>query len=479
MENMKIMEVFRNLSAENLEELEVFLASDFVNKTYLKFDVIRLFHLLRETYPAFNPERLDKNRIYNLLYDGAPFIKGKLEKTAAELNKLIKTYLLWEHYWSDENEFARSLNWSGVLLKFSLTERHDQFLKRVEKDYFDSNRPLSPEFYMQQFLLEYQRHMALSAANDARSDINLFATIDSLNVFFEIYRLELLNRLLSQQFVTQLEITPAITHNLGTVFQLVPEDANIILKISSLIHHLLQKKQPTMEDFSGLRSLLQANEDNIAPEYLVEYYTYLRNFCTFLILKGDDNLIPVLHLLHRDSLERGYMFVGDNLQANSYLNITKNAINADNIPWAVQFVEKYKDRVVGETEKGEFYLINKAQCLFAQKKYEDALTILPPTSENTTYYRMARRLEIMCHYELQSESIISKIEAFKMLIRRASEKFLTPELRDQNYNFANFLYQIVNTRPGDINRAARIAARIKSKKPVAESHWLLSVLKRW
>ena len=61
-----------------------------------------------------------------------------------------------------------------------------------------------------------------------------------------------------------------------------------------------------------------------------------------------------------------------------------------------------------------------------------------------------------------------------MLIRRASEKFLTPELRDQNNAFANFLYQIVVTTPGDEKRASKIAERIKAKTNVAESRWLLS-----
>lgn len=459
---------------EDFYDLELFLSSGFHNRSHLRTDVIRLFSLLKSFYPEYQPKELQKERIYGLLYPGN-VVKGKLEKTAAELNKLIREYLIWKEFQTQENEFQKALIWSSVLNKFSLNERYDLFLNRMEKDFLSPEAPLSPDFFYHKFLLEYQRHNTLGKSNDAKGDTNLTATIDSLSTFFEIYRLELLNRFLSQQMVTTLEVSPSVRHNLDTIFHLIPEDANIILKISSLIFRLLNKKSPTLEEFSTLRLLLRENESRIAPVYLAEYHTYLRNFCTFLIYHADQqHLIPELHQLHRYSIERGHLLVDNRLQPNSYLNITRNAIWADNLGWAISFVEDFKDKIAGETEKREFYLINKAQCLYAQGEFEAALDILPPTSDNATYYRFARRLELMCNYELGAGNIISKIEAFKMLIRRASEKFLTPDLRDQNNAFANFLYQIVVTTPGDVKRASKIAERIKAKTNVAETRWLLS-----
>ena len=153
------------------------------------------------------------------------------------------------------------------------------------------------------------------------------------------------------------------------------------------------------------------------------------------------------------------------------------AIMASNFDWAMEFVEAHKNKVIGETEDLQYYHINKAQCLFAQKQFQAALDILPPTSENAMYYLLARRLEVMCYYELHADNIIGKIEAFKMLIRRASEKFLSPALRDVNNAFANILYQIVLSPRGDKKRATVIEERIKAKKELAESRWLLAKVK--
>ena len=472
------MEVFRNLRRDDLKEIALFLGSGFNNRSHLKHDVIRLFSILSDAYPEFSPDILDKNTVYEFLFPGSPAIKGKLEKITSELNKLIREYLLWKYYQGKDAGFIRSIHWSRILREFSLDERYEQYLARIEKEQF-SELTLSPQYFYHRFLLEYERHFWMSTVNQAKKDINLSVAIDSLSVFFEVYRLELLNRLLIQQKVAHLEITPSIQINLNTIFNLIPNDANVILLISSRIHHLLKKEQPSLEEFTDLMSLLKEREQEIESALLMEYYMYLRNFCTFLINSDHDHLIPILHQLHRDNLDRGYLYLEGKLLATSYISIAKMAIMASNIEWAIDFVESHKDKVIGETEGHDFYHINKAQCLFARKEFDAALDLLPPTSENAMYYLLARRIEVMCYYEQHSESIINKIEAFKMLIRRASEKFLSSYLRDQNNAFANFLYQIVLTTPGDKKRAALIAERIKAKKPVAESKWLLSKVQKW
>jgi hypothetical protein len=64
MVNMQIMEVFRNLSADDLKEIRLFLESGFNNRGPLKHDVTRLFDILEQAYPDFLTNHLDKNRVY-------------------------------------------------------------------------------------------------------------------------------------------------------------------------------------------------------------------------------------------------------------------------------------------------------------------------------------------------------------------------------------------------------------------------------
>jgi hypothetical protein len=119
-------------------------------------------------------------------------------------------------------------------------------------------------------------------------------------------------------------------------------------------------------------------------------------------------------------------------------------------------------------------LVNKANCLFEKKEYEQVLDFLPGSSSNIIYHLIARRLELMCYYEMKSELLFSKIEAFKVYIWRASEKFLSNDLRDANKNFINLLIQMVSIPTNDQSKRERLEKRILEKKRVAETRWLLA-----
>jgi hypothetical protein len=57
----------------------------------------------------------------------------------------------------------------------------------------------------------------------------------------------------------------------------------------------------------------------------------------------------------------------------------------------------------------------------------------------------------MTYYELNSELLPYKLDAYKMFISRASHKLIPPQIKDYNTNFVNLLLQIVASVPGDNN----------------------------
>ncbi len=86
---------------------------------------------------------------------------------------------------------------------------------------------------------------------------------------------------------------------------------------------------------------------------------------------------------------------------------------------------------------------------------------------------MARRLELKIYYELQSELLPSKIDAFKMYISRAGNKTFSPNLSELFTNFGNFVLQLSQSLPGDKKRSEQLISRIEAKKLVGERGWLL------
>ena len=77
------------------------------------------------------------------------------------------------------------------------------------------------------------------------------------------------------------------------------------------------------------------------------------------------------------------------------------------------------------------------------------------------------------YYELNSDLLPYKIDAFKMYLSRASQKVISSLTREQNTNFVNILFQISTTAKGDKARAQRLIQRIQDKQSIADREWLL------
>lgn len=472
MKNMHVTELMGRLTPADITELELFLKSEFMNRSSLREDVIRLFHILKQAYPKMDSNEIEKEKIYFQLYQTAAVIPGKLEKTASELNKLTRNYLLWKYYNGDENNFQKSIHWGRVLRSLDLDKRYHQQLNAIEREFKEQNLQ-SPLYYFNNYLLEYEHFYRLSALNRGQEDLNLPELLESLVLFFEVYRIDLLNSALLQQRLTQVEFTPAMQKYLQMATDVNSIDDNPILLISSLIHQLLQREIPDIDDFYLLMNLLKKYEPAIDAKTLREYYAHLRNFCTFLINSGQDQLVPILHQLQRDNLERGFFYIDGKIMAMALLSITRMATMAGNFDWAIAITEDHKDKIIGEGENSEYFQINMALCLIAKGEYDKALSYLPPSCDNLVYHLLARRLEIICFYELKSEIAVYKVEAFKVYMHRAGDKPISTTLLESNKAFGNFIHQIILTAPGDKGRSERIINRIKAKKHVAESKWLL------
>lgn len=95
------------------------------------------------------------------------------------------------------------------------------------------------------------------------------------------------------------------------------------------------------------------------------------------------------------------------------------------------------------------------------------------TSPFVDYLLHGKRLELKALYELKSDLLTYKLDAFKMFLSRTSHKLLSDAQRQINADFANLLHQLTYSNPGDTKRPERLTKRIQDKKQAAEWRWLL------
>jgi hypothetical protein len=469
----RLVESIKLLTPTEQSEFDSFLDSRFFQREFSVQQLKQFLAIIVEVLSDPGKKELSKEIVHAKVFAPKEFAENRVDRIMFELNRLIKTFILVKHYLREENEVQQTLDWNDLQLYHSNAGSLEKQFKKINKLLNDKNMACT-RVYQEKFLVTKQNYALQATFNKNKSDLGIQQTIESLDLFYFAERSELINALLLQKRSTAFVIPEILENSINAIP--VPEyytNQSPLLLISTKIHSLLAEAQPKVAGFQELVALLNQHQDYLHPEALTGFYAYLRNYCTILIDSGNAEFDVLLHEIQKDNLPRGYFYYDGKILPNSFLSITQQAIRAHNIPWAKEFVQNHKDKIIGENETHDFFNMNLALCHFAEQKYEETLETIPFGSTYSYYHLMARRLELKAYYELGSEILPSKIDAFKMFINRTGNKSLSKPLAEMLTNFGNFVHQLSLSIPGDKKRSEQLTKRIKSKKLVGERTWLL------
>lgn len=471
------IDVIQALQTPELEDFKLFLASPYCTKGYNADAVKPFFEILQVAIEKGEIEKMEKEAVYRLLFPDRSFVESKIDKLMSDLKRLLERFILQQRYFSAQNEAQQLLDLTTEMRLRGLESRYQQVLDKAKKHADASGEESLKKFFFRYLLAVEEQNWQITY-NKARGDLHIPQTIQHLDTYYFAHKTWMLNHLMVMQKATTLDLPldPVETEPLEISQKAL--ERSPFLSIAWDIYQLLTKDLPQDEDFYRLFSKLESSELELSEESLSEFYTYLRNLCVILIDAGNTNIYSVLHEINKGNLERGYFYINTKISPNAFLSISQTALSINAITWLVEFVEQHKDSILDENDTQDFYRMNKALCLFGEKKYQEALEIIPFGSTYSFYHLMARRLELKIYYELQSDLLDHKIDAFKMFISRAGRKVFSQNLHELFTNFVNFVRQLQQSNgPQAKQRSPVLVKRITEKKVVAERLWLLEKAK--
>lgn len=471
------MDVIKTFQQKEAEAFRNFLASPYFTKGANVIALNLLFEALYEAALENNLDNLEKADLHLRIFPAKEVVEGKIDKLMSELKRFLEQFLIANRYLSSENEGNQLIDLAAEIRRLGVESRYQQIADKAER-YTASLTKESLQILSIKYLKALEDYEWSCTNYKIKGDLNIPETIGLLDTYYYARKTWMLNHLMLLQKIIPL---PEVLENLEVDKWSVSENIlkhSIFLELSLDVHNLLKKQSPEIKDFHYLLKKIQLNEEYLSQESLSEFNTYLRNLCVILINKGDIHLNYSLHEINKDNLRRGYFYQNGKINSNSYLNITLLAIFVKESAWATAFVEQHKNIVTGENEDQDFYRMNKAICLFGEKKYDEALQIIPFGSKHSYYYLIARVLEVKIYYEMRLELLDYKIDAFKMFISRAGRKVLGPNYHELYSNFANFVLQLSQSEGGNAKKRSEILTkRISEKKVVGERGWLLEKAK--
>lgn len=477
MEQSYLIELIQTLSSAEKNQILRFSEIPFFNSGRMRSSVGPLLEICLQ-HP-WEKEPLDKLTLYNAIFPNQDFVEGKLEKVMVEAHKVVRAFLLAKKYFSAENDFQMTLDFAEIIRLRGLDARFQQLLAKLQK--IQSEFPWRNEAYFQrQFLLERAVLDGESYRNQARGDLNIPQTLFALEIYYQINQVTLLNIFLLQNKLTNLTVPSHIQSILEKPSYLknyVEESPNLRIKVA--IFELLNKEHPDPSDVRNLFNLVLIHESSLDAASLREFYTYLRNICVLVSNSFFDNeeIRHTLFDLYKDNLSRGYLHYEGKLHPSTYISVSVAAVRVNQANWAIEFIEKYKNDLIGENETHDLYRLNKALCLFGMGQYSECLENIPDTASNVGYLMQGKRLGLQALYELRSDLLPYRLDAFKMFLSRTSSKLLSDSQRQLNIDFVNFLTQISTSVPGDLKRSDRLVQRLQEKKHAFEWRWLLEKAK--
>jgi hypothetical protein len=424
-------------------------------------------------------QRLEKKHVFAKVFPNQSFVEGKLEKLMVDGLKVVRAFILVQRYLREENEFNQLLDYSEELRIRGLDTRYRQTVARLQKLH-DTAIHHGQQFYHQQFLLEFAKYEEETRHNQAKGDLNIPSTLQALELDYLHNRLMLLNQFLLQQKIAHLNVPESISllieeHHIPKEYL----EESVSLKINNEIFNLLRKKAPAASEVQQLFELLLLHEKSLDPKSLSDFYAFLRNLCVLTISSDYEKLemVYTLHDLYKDNLDRGYLHFEGKISRSKYMAVANNALLIEKYDWAFAFIEKYKNELQGENETKDIYRLNLASYLFKVGRFSDCLDCIPDTSPYLIYLLQGKRLELKSLYELASDLLPYKLDAFKMYLSRTSQKLLSDAQRQINTDFANLLHQLIHSIPGDSKRSDILTKRIQEKKQAFEYRWLLEKAK--
>lgn len=478
MKESNLIELFKTLNIKEVKEFSLFLDSPYFDRGKYRKEVKIMFEILaKHASTGWETADLRKEKIYKKVFPSATFVEGRLEKVMVEFSKSLRNFLLVQRYLGEENQSNAQADFAIILENRQLLQRAKQvawlLLDELKKykvkniNYYDLIKKIS-----------YICYTIETSKNTWREDLNIGQTLRYLDLHYSSTRLRLLNHFLLVAGMAQVDAGINIDKeiNVNKYLEVIEEESPSIY-INKKIFEFQTQSQQSSDTLKPLVSLVHKHEDKLDIEDIQIFFAIIRSFYTKLIKYGQNGLNRDLYQILRDNLSKGYFYYNNQISSGSFFNIIHCALKEGDIEWAYQFIISHKNRILGDNDTHDYYHFNLANYFFFTGEYQKSLDNIPSFLSNLGYYLMSRGLEILNYYELNSDLLYPKLDAFKMYVHRSRKTLLSGEFYEQNNNFINLLYQIIKSHPGDTTRKEVLLKRIEEKKQIVYKDWLIAKVK--
>jgi hypothetical protein len=228
--------------------------------------------------------------------------------------------------------------------------------------------------------------------------------------------------------------------------------------------------------FYALKSIVYTLYDHFRDQDRKDIFTILTNYCYFKVNKGELNFRKEQFLLFKENITRGFYKGSRNyLDHIQYSNVVVTGIDAGEINWVEEFIEKYKAEL-DDTNRENSYNFSRALVFYHKTQFNDALNMgAKVRTDDLSYKHQLKSLYLKIYYDMNEiEPFYSHVDSYRHFL--LNEKHIPEVTRNVINSYVNYtkkLFDIKNRLGERDYDLFKIRNDISDNKAMVNKSWLL------
>ncbi len=437
MQDTKLTRLLRVFSAKELAEFDDFVRSPFFNKSAT---VTALWQYVLGFAPGFEDKKLSHEGAHSAVYPNKNFDKDGINKIASKLFKLAEQYIVYNRTnGSHADKLEQSWQQELAILQF-YNERHltgffENTLKVADK--LQQQFPQrNAYYYYRQFRLNLEISNYKSyKTDDGTGDVGFQATHDALDAFYLCAKIEQLCLMQNRERATKLPYDYSMRDALLVYLPKSNYYENPTIRL--WYEGFLLLNNPASEThFEALKTRLAADSGLLTATEARNLYTYLENTARQIFGANRLAYFAVLFDLYKIQIEKGVIYIENNLSPQVFYNIFVVANLLQEKDWLKTFVQEHKYRILPEyAAKDDVFSLCSAILAFENQDFDTTTDLLNNIQlDNINFKIVERRIRLKAYFEQEEwdllESLINSFRKFLTDCRNKLPETLLQPQRD-------------------------------------------------
>lgn len=424
---------------KEMSRFESFVYSPYFNKHQ---GVRELVTYLSNIFPGFSEKNCSRAVLAKKGLSAQYTNNSQLALVFTYTKRLLDQFLVMEH--TKEKTFENNILLLEQLRQRKCFKVYRNSLGKI-RNAMEGEAVQDGLFFQNQFSLAKEADRFYILTDGRSKDPNLELKVRKLDYFYMVEKLKDAVEIQNRKDILRVSYSNRM---LEGVLKEISENLEEYEKVPSVfVYYKLYQMVSNDEQqfYFEAMDFLRDHEHYLSKDERITIYNYFQNYCIKKINSNELLFLSEIFQLYKLQLEKELIFEDGFLSEWHYKNIVTTAIRLEEMDWAYDFINQYKDRLRPLSVENA-YRFNLASYYHATGEYGKVLELLLRLEYSDLRYNLgAKALLLRTYYEMgEFEALNSLSASFYQYLQR--NRLMADKRKDAYHNLFRFTKRVAQLK---------------------------------